>query len=47
MRGCSTGLRAFDGVEVCVFAMVASYEQVSKRYVHEMKTFRLFSCTFR
>ena len=31
MRGCSTGLRAFDGVEVCVFIIVASYEQVLKK----------------
>ena len=30
----STGLRASDGVEVCVFIIVASYEQVSRSYVH-------------
>ena len=30
----STGLKASDGVEVCVFIIVASYEQVSRSYVH-------------
>ena len=33
-RGYSTGIRASDGVEVCVFIIVASYEQVSRSYVH-------------
>ena len=31
MRDCSTGLRASDVVEVCVFIIVASYEQVFKK----------------
>ena len=30
----STGLRASDGVEVCFYIKVASYEQVSRSYVH-------------
>ena len=34
MRGCSIGLRASDGVKVCVFIIVASYDQVSRSYVH-------------